>query len=69
MLIFISLTKVYSENGTLSKVQTAVSFMLAEMLKYHFKVMKLILIIESPFVNFSLQIEDHKSHIVLWFMP
>lgn len=56
MLIFISFTKVYSENDTFSKVQTAVSFMLTEILKYHFKVMKLILIIESPFVNFYLQI-------------
>lgn len=56
MLIFTSLTKAYSENGTFSKVQTAVSFMLTEILKYHFKVLKLILIIESPFVNFYLQI-------------
>lgn len=56
VLIFISLTKVFSENGTFSKVQTAVNFMLTEILKYHFKVMKLILIIESSFVNFYLQI-------------
>lgn len=56
MLIFISLTKVFSENGTFSKVQTAVNFTLTAILKYHFKVMKLILIIESSFVNFYLQI-------------
>lgn len=55
MLMFISLTKAYSENGAFSKVQTAVSFMLTEILKYHFKVIKLILIIESPFVNFYLK--------------
>lgn len=55
MLIFISLTKAYSENVTFSKVQTAVSFMLTQILKYHFKVIKLILIVESPFVNFYLK--------------
>lgn len=56
MLIVISLTKVRSENGTFPKVQTAVSFMLTETLKCHLKVVTPILIIESPFVNFPLQI-------------
>lgn len=52
VLIFVSLGKVPSENGTLPKVQTAVSFMLAEVLRCHFKVATSVLGIEGPFVGF-----------------